>query len=95
MNGYRWTVRVGLGGVGFLATLAAFVAVTRIFKPGRCRRAARGVGAGRHADRAVHYRCGVAGDCWDGLGRDRCTVEAKGGWCLSSSRAFSVRSSLP
>ena len=31
MNGYRWTVRVGLGGVGFLATLAAFVAVTRIF----------------------------------------------------------------
>ena len=31
MNGYRWTMRVGLGGVGFLATLAAFVAVTRIF----------------------------------------------------------------
>ena len=31
MNGYRWTVRVGLGGVGFLAVLAAFVAVTRIF----------------------------------------------------------------
>ena len=31
MNGYRWTVRVGLGGVGFLATLVAFVAVTRIF----------------------------------------------------------------
>ncbi len=31
MNGYRWTVRVGLGGVGFLATLAAFVAVTLIF----------------------------------------------------------------
>ena len=31
MNGYRWTVRVGLGGVGFLATLTAFVAVTRIF----------------------------------------------------------------
>ena len=31
MNGYRWTLRVGLGGVGFLATLAAFVAMTRIF----------------------------------------------------------------
>ena len=31
MNGYRWTVRVGLAGVGFLVTLAAFVAVTRIF----------------------------------------------------------------
>ena len=31
MNGYRWTVRVGLGGVGFLAVLVAFVAVTRIF----------------------------------------------------------------
>ena len=31
MNGYRWTVRVGLGGVGFLATLVAFVALTRIF----------------------------------------------------------------
>ena len=31
MNSYRWTVRVGLGGVGFLATLAAVVAVTRIF----------------------------------------------------------------
>ena len=31
MNGYRWTVRVGLGGVGFLAALAAFVAVTRMF----------------------------------------------------------------
>ena len=28
---YRWTLRVGLGGVGFLATLAAFVAMTRIF----------------------------------------------------------------
>ena len=32
MNGYSWTVRVGLVGVGLLATLAAFVAVTRIFK---------------------------------------------------------------
>ena len=31
MNGYRWTVRVGLGGVGFLATSVAFVALTRIF----------------------------------------------------------------
>ena len=31
MNGYRWTVRVGLGGVGFLAILAAFVAVILIF----------------------------------------------------------------
>ena len=31
MNGYSWTVRVGLVGVGLLATLAAFVAVTRIF----------------------------------------------------------------
>ena len=30
MNGYRWTVRIGLGGLGFLALLAAFVAVTRI-----------------------------------------------------------------
>ncbi len=28
MNGYRWTVRIALGGLGFLAT---FVAVTRIF----------------------------------------------------------------
>ena len=62
---------------------------------GHCGRAARGVGADRHDDRAVHYRCGVAGDCWDGLGRDRCTTEAKGSWCLSSSRACSVRSSLP
>ena len=31
MNGYRWTTRVGLVGVGFLATLVAFVAVTPIF----------------------------------------------------------------
>ena len=31
MNGYRWTTRVGLGGLGFLALLAAVVAVTRIF----------------------------------------------------------------
>ena len=31
MNGYRWTIRIGLGGLGFLALLAAFVAVTRIF----------------------------------------------------------------
>ena len=30
MNGYRWTVCIGLGGLGFLALLAAFVAVTRI-----------------------------------------------------------------
>ena len=31
MNGYIWTVRVGLCGVGFLTTLVVFVAVTRIF----------------------------------------------------------------
>ena len=31
MNGYRWTIRIALGGLGFLALLAAFVAVTRIF----------------------------------------------------------------
>ena len=31
MNSYRWTLRVGLGGVGFLATLVLFVAVTLIF----------------------------------------------------------------
>ena len=31
MNVYRWTIRVGLVGVGLLATMAAFVAVTRIF----------------------------------------------------------------
>ena len=31
MNNYRWTVRVGLGGVGFLVILAAFVAVILIF----------------------------------------------------------------
>ena len=31
MNGYRWTIRIGLGGLGFLALLAAFVAVTRVF----------------------------------------------------------------
>ena len=31
MNGYRWTTRFGLGGLGFLALLAAVVAVTRIF----------------------------------------------------------------
>ena len=31
MNGYRWTVRVGLFGFVLLATLVVFVAVTRIF----------------------------------------------------------------
>ena len=31
MNSYRWTLWVGLGGVGFLVTLAALVAVTLIF----------------------------------------------------------------
>ena len=31
MNGYRWTVRVGLGGAGILAMAAAFVVVLRIF----------------------------------------------------------------
>ena len=31
MNSYRWTLRVGLGGVGFLATLVFFAAVTLIF----------------------------------------------------------------
>ena len=31
VNGYRWTLRVGLGGVVFLATLSVFVAVIRIF----------------------------------------------------------------
>ena len=31
MNGYRWTLRVAVGGVTFLAVIAAFVAVVRIF----------------------------------------------------------------
>ena len=31
MSGYRWTVRIDPGGLGFLALLAAVVAVTRIF----------------------------------------------------------------
>ena len=30
MEDYRWTIRVALCGLGFLALLAAFVAVTRI-----------------------------------------------------------------
>ena len=30
MNGYRCIIRVGLGGLGILALLAAFVAVSRI-----------------------------------------------------------------
>ena len=31
MNGYRWTLRVAIGGVGFLAVIAVFVAVVRAF----------------------------------------------------------------
>ena len=31
MNGYRWTLRVAIGGVAFLAVIAAFVAVARVF----------------------------------------------------------------
>ena len=31
MSGYSWTVRIALGGLGFLALWVAFVAVTRIF----------------------------------------------------------------
>jgi hypothetical protein len=31
MNGYRWTVRVGLGGAGILVMAAALVVVLRIF----------------------------------------------------------------
>ena len=64
-------------------------------QPGHCGRAARGVGADRHDDRAFHYRCGVVGDDCDGFGRDGCTGEAQGSWRLSSARACSVRSSLP
>ncbi len=30
MNSYRWTLRVAIGGVAFLAAIAAFVAVVRI-----------------------------------------------------------------
>ncbi len=30
MEDYRWRKRIGLGGLGFLALLAAFVAVSRI-----------------------------------------------------------------
>ena len=30
MENYRWTIRVGLGGLAFLALLAAFVTITRI-----------------------------------------------------------------
>ena len=31
MNGYRWTLRVAIGGVALLAVIAAFVAVARVF----------------------------------------------------------------
>lgn len=30
MDRYRWTLRVAIGGVGFLAVIAAFVAVVRV-----------------------------------------------------------------
>jgi hypothetical protein len=31
MNRYRWTLRVGIGGIAFLAVIAVFVAVARGF----------------------------------------------------------------
>ena len=31
MDRYRWTLRVAIGGVGFLAAIAVFVAVVRAF----------------------------------------------------------------
>ena len=31
MDRYRWTLRVAIGGVGFLAVIAVFVAVVRAF----------------------------------------------------------------
>ena len=31
MDRYRWTLRVAIGGVGFLAVIAVFVAVVRVF----------------------------------------------------------------
>ena len=30
MNTYRWTTRIGIAGIGFLAAIAVFVAVVRI-----------------------------------------------------------------
>ena len=30
MNAYRWTIRIGIAGVAFLATIAVFVAVVSI-----------------------------------------------------------------
>ena len=87
---YRWTVRVGLGGSRFPRYSGCVCRRDPYLQRGHCRCAARGVGADRHDDCASHDRCGVAGDCWDGGGRDRCTVEANGGWCLSSPRACST-----
>ena len=31
MNGYRWTLHVAIGGAAFLALIAVFVSVVRIF----------------------------------------------------------------
>ena len=70
---YRWTVRVGLGGSRFPGYSGCVCRRDPYLQRGHCRRAARGVGAGNDADRAVHYWCGVAGDWWDGTGRNGCT----------------------
>ena len=79
----------------FWRSLASFVAVTRIFNlvVAGVQPEAWALGAMMTAP----FTIGAVslGDCWDGLGRDRCTTEAKGSWRLSSRPAFSVRSSLP
>ena len=54
MEDYRWTIRIGLGGLGFLALLAVFVAVTPDLGRGHRRRAAGGLGVDGHDNRPVH-----------------------------------------
>ena len=70
MNVYRWTVRVALGGVTLLALFGFVRRRCPHLQLGDCRRSARGVGANRHDDRAVHHRCRMYFSYWDGLGRN-------------------------
>ena len=78
MNSYRWTVRVGLVGVGFLVTLAGLVAGLVYIQGGCCGRGARWVGAERDRGFAVHCRVW----CWWRRLFRHCSKRLCGGWDL-------------
>ena len=70
MDRYRWTLRVAIGSVAFLAVIAVFVAVVRVFNVMIAGVYREGVGVDGHDDGSFHHRDCVRGDDCHCVGRD-------------------------